>query len=261
MILKPMRAFLIRRYLLHVLSRPNSWARAQKPPRILGVYKQSKILRHQLERFVSGLELRTQAARRGKAGRFHIWGWRPDFWCIKMDMSAANLGGRSIALGSDIQLFSPEHLPIDQYWLAQRKDLTAHTGAEYCMCLDIFDLKSSYLSFAIQLPTGSRRRLMDTGVLICRARINFETELHTHLRLNIPELDNLSLQADTHHREDGEFSWEFRLWPLKLSADSDAPLWIDLIFEAPRYTQIQIIDFNLYTEDGYFERSADVALH
>ncbi|MBL6608753.1 MAG: hypothetical protein ISP36_04290 [Rhodobacteraceae bacterium] len=176
-------------------------------------------------------------------------------------MSAANLGGRSIALGSDIQLFSPEHLPIDKYWLAQRKDLTAHTGAEYCMCLDIFDLKSSYLSFAIQLPTGSRRRLMDTGVLICRARINFETELHTHLRLNIPELDNLSLQADTHHREDGEFSWEFRLWPLKLSADSDAPLWIDLIFEAPRYTQIQIIDFNLSTEDGYFERSADVALH
>ena len=79
------------------------------------------------------------------------------------------------------------------------------------MCLDIFDLKSSYLSFAIQLPTGSRRCLMDTGVLICRARINFETELHTHLRLNIPELDNLSLQADTHHREGSELSWEFRL--------------------------------------------------
>ena len=218
-------------------------------------------MRHQFERFVSGLELRLQAARRGKAGGFHIWGWRPDFWCIKMDMSAASLGGRSIALGSDIQLFSQEHLPIDQYWLAQRKDLTAHTGAEYCMCLDIFDLKSSYLSFAIQLPTGSRRCLMDTGVLICRARINFETELYTHLRLNIPELDNLSLQADMHHREDGEFSWEFRLRPLKSSADSDAPLWIDLIFEAPRYTQIQIIDFNLSTEDGYFERSADVALH
>ena len=206
-----MRAFLIRRYLLHVLSRPNSWARAQKPLRILGIYKQFKILRHQLERFVSGLELRLQAARRGKAGGFHIWGWRPDFWCIKMDMSAANLGGRSIALGSDVQSYSPEHLPIDQYWLAQRKDLTAHTGAEYCMCLDIFDLKSSYLSFAIQLPTGSRRRLMDTGVLICRARINLETELHTHLRLNIPELDNLSLQADTHHREGSELSWEFRL--------------------------------------------------
>ena len=102
---------------------------------------------------------------------------------------------------------------------------------------------------------------MATGVLICRARINFETELHTHLRLNIPELDKLSLQADTHHREDGEFSWEFRLRPLKLSADSDAPLWIDLIFEAPRHTQIQIIDFNLSTEDGYFERSADVASH
>ena len=177
----------------------------------MGVCKQSKTLRHQLERFVSGLELRLQAARRVKAGGFHIWGWSPDFWCIKMDMSAANLGGRSIALGSDIQLFSPEHLPIDQYWLAQRKDLTAHTGAEYCMCLDIFDLKSSYLSFAIQLPTGSRRRLMDTGVLICRARINLETELHTHLRLNIPELDNLSLQADTHHREGSELSWEFRL--------------------------------------------------
>ena len=206
-----MRAFLIRRYLLHVLSRPNSWARAQKPPRIWGVYKQSKILRHQFERFVSGLELRLQAALRGKAGGFHIWGWRPDFWCIKMDMSAASLGGRSIALGSDIQLFSQEHLPIDQYWLAQRKDLTAHTGAEYCMCLDIFDLKSSYLSFAIQLPKGSRRHLMDTGVLICRARINLETELHTHLRLNIPELDNLSLQADTHHREGSELSWEFRL--------------------------------------------------
>ena len=174
MILKPMRAFLIRRYLLHILSRPNSWARAQKPARILGVYKQSKILRHQLERVVSGLELRLQAARRGKAGGCHIWGWRPDFWCIKMDMTAANLEGRSIALGSDIQLFSQEHLPIDQYWLAQRKDLTAHTGAEYCMCLDIFDLKSSYLSFAIQLPTGSRRRLMDTGVLICRARINLK---------------------------------------------------------------------------------------
>ena len=108
---------------------------------------------------------------------------------------------------------------------------------------------------------GRPGRLMETGVLIYRARLNFETELHTHLRLNIPELDDLSLQADTHHREDGEFSREFRLRPLKLSADSDAPLWIDLIFEAPRYTQIQIIDFNLSTEDGYFERSADVALH
>ena len=99
------------------------------------------------------------------------------------------------------------------------------------------------------------------GVLICRARINFETELHTHLRLNIPELDDLFLQADTHHREDGEFSWEFRLRPLKLSADSDAPLWIDLIFEAPRYTQTQIIDFNLSTEEGSLERSVDVASH
>mgnify|MGYP000846252830 FL=1 len=178
-----------------------------------------------------------------------------------MDMRAANLGGRSIALGKNIQLFSPEHLQIDQYWLSQRKDLSAQTGAGYCVCLDIFDIKSSFLSFAIQLPMGSRRRLMETGVLICRARINFETELHTHLRLNIPELDDLSLQADTHHREDGEFSWEFRLRPLKLSADSDAPLWIDLIFEAPRYTQIQIIDFNLSTEEGSLERSADVASH
>jgi hypothetical protein len=260
-ILKPMRAFLIRRYLFYVLSRPNSWLRAQKTPRIWGVYKQSKILRHQLERFVSGLELRLQTARRGKVSGPDIWGWRPDFWCTKMDMGAANLGGRSIALGKNIQLFSPEHLQIDQYWLSQRKDLSAQTGASYCVCLDIFDIKSSFLSFAIQLPMGSRRRLMETGVLICRARINFETELHTHLRLNIPELDDLSLQADTHHRKDGEFSWEFRLRPLKLSADSDAPLWIDLIFEAPRYTQIQIIDFNLSTEEGSLERSADVASH
>ena len=102
---------------------------------------------------------------------------------------------------------------------------------------------------------------MDMAVLICRARINFETELHTHLRLNIPTLDNLSLQADTHHREDSTFSWAFRLRPLKLSADSDTPLWIDLIFEAPRYTQIQIIDFKLSTEDRYFEGSVDVASH
>ncbi len=54
---------------------------------------------------------------------------------------------------------------------------------------------------------GSRRRLMETGVLICRARMNFETELHRHLRLNIPELENLSLQADTRYCDDGEFSW------------------------------------------------------
>ena len=72
-------------------------------------------------------------------------------------------------------------------------------------------------------------------------------------------MNNLSLQADTHHREDGQFSWAIRLRPLKLSADSDTPLWIDLIFEALRYMQIQIIDFKVYTEDGYFEGSADVA--
>ena len=124
-----MRAFLIRRYLFYVLSRPNSWLRAQKTPRIWGVYKQSKILRHQLERFVSGLELRLQTARRVKASGPDIWGWRPDFWCTKMDMGAANLGGGSIALGSNIQLFSLGHLQIDQYWLSQRNDLTAQTGA------------------------------------------------------------------------------------------------------------------------------------
>jgi hypothetical protein len=109
-ILKPMRAFLIRRYLFYVLSRPNSWLHAQKTLRIWGVYKKSKILRHQLERFVSGLELRLQTARRRKASGPDIWGWRPDFWCTKMDMRAANLDGRSIALGKNIQLFSPEHL-------------------------------------------------------------------------------------------------------------------------------------------------------
>jgi hypothetical protein len=98
-ILKPMRAFLIRRYLFYVLSRLDSWLRAQKTPRIWRIYKQSKILRHQLERFVSSLELRLQTARRGKASGPDIWGWRPDFWCTKMDMRAANLGGRSIALG------------------------------------------------------------------------------------------------------------------------------------------------------------------
>ena len=124
-----MRVFLIRRYLFYVLSRPNSWACAQKTPRIWGVYKQSKILRHQLERFVSGLELRSQTARRGKASGPDIWGCRPDFWCTKMDMGAANLGGGSIALGSNIQLFSLGHLQIDQYWLSQRNDLTAQTGA------------------------------------------------------------------------------------------------------------------------------------
>jgi len=67
--------------------------------------------------------------------------------------------------------------------------------------------------------------------------------------------------VDTHHREDGKFSWEFRLRPFKLSVDFDAPLWIDLIFEAPRYTQIQIIYFNLSSEEGSLERSADVASH
>ena len=123
-----MRAFLIRRYLLHVLSRPNSWARAQKPPRILGVYKQSKILRHQLERFVSGLELRLQAARRGKAGGFHIWGCCPDFWCTKMDMSAANLGGRSIALGSDIQFLAQSICQLINIGLSRKRFNRSHRG-------------------------------------------------------------------------------------------------------------------------------------
>ena len=113
-----MRAFLIRRYLFYVLSRSNSWLRAQKTPRIWGVYRQSKILRRQLERFVSGLELWLQTARRGKASGPDIWGWCPDFWCTKMDMRAANLGDRSIALGKNIQLFSLEYLQIDQYWFS-----------------------------------------------------------------------------------------------------------------------------------------------
>ena len=76
----------------------------------MGVYKQSKILRHQLERFVSGLELRLQTARRWKASGPDIWGWHPDFWCTKMDVGVANQRGRSIALDENIQLFSPEHL-------------------------------------------------------------------------------------------------------------------------------------------------------
>lgn len=78
-------------------------ARTHKSPRIWEVYKQSKILRHQLERSVSGLELRLQSARRGKAGVSNI-----------------------------LEVAS-------RYWLAQRKDLTAHTGAQYYVCLDIFD--------------------------------------------------------------------------------------------------------------------------
>ena len=71
-----------------------------------------------------------------------------------MDMSAANLGGRSIALGSDIQLFSPEYLPIDQYWLAQRKDFTAHIGAPGIACVWIF----STLKAVIYLARSNCRR-------------------------------------------------------------------------------------------------------
>ena len=95
----------------------------------MGVYKQSKILRHQLERFVSGLKLRLQTARRGKVSGPDIWGWHPDFWCTKMDVRVANQRGISIALSENIQLLSPEHLQIDQYWLSQRNDLSAQTGA------------------------------------------------------------------------------------------------------------------------------------
>ena len=73
--------------------------REYKSPRIWEVYKQSKILRHQLERFVSGLELRLQSARRGKAGFSDILGVASRFLVHKNVREGCKSGRQKHCLG------------------------------------------------------------------------------------------------------------------------------------------------------------------
>ena len=81
--------------------------RAHKAPRIWEVKNQSKILRHQLERFVSGLELRLQSARRGKAGVSDILGVASRFLVHKNVREGCKSGRQKHHLGFKHPLVLP----------------------------------------------------------------------------------------------------------------------------------------------------------
>lgn len=162
------------------------------------------------------------------------WAWRPGPWggAVGSTDPVANAAD----LGCNVRLFhdaAQGEVRLDRG--------TDDTGAMHPLQLGLDGFDGGFLSLAIALPKGALAGLERRHLLGLDLAWTARDMLRAYARLNLKQGPNSeTLLRDL--PQYGVTSTEFDLWPLGIEPERVDTGWIDLIFEAPLPTRIEIRD-------------------
>nr|WP_306467284.1 DUF6478 family protein [Limimaricola sp. G21655-S1] len=162
------------------------------------------------------------------------WAWRPGPWggAVGSTDPVAN----ATDLGCNVRLF--HDAAQGEVWLDRGTD---DTGAMHPLQLGLDGFDGGFLSLAIALPKGTLAGLERRHLLGLDLAWTARDMPRAYARLNLKQGPN----SETLLRDlprDGVSGTEFDLWPLGIEPERVDTGWIDLIFEAPLPTRIEIRD-------------------
>lgn len=168
------------------------------------------------------------------------WSWRPEIWRDTLEMQDMSDGASTTKLGKEIKLFHD----------GTASDLTLHhlgnrreKGFAPCgLRFDVLDFRGSFLSLAMDLPKGAVNGLKRNHILRVALTVEVSYPLAVFARLNIRHGPNTEQILRAFPMGQIETIAEFDLAYADLHEKRIESAWVDLIFEAPRMTQITLRD-------------------
>ncbi|SDJ69990.1 DUF6478 family protein [Aliiruegeria lutimaris] len=172
------------------------------------------------------------------------WSWRPDFWRIAADPPGVAGVASGTVVGPGVAMF--HDCPLQEITFRQLRNRGATDLAPFGLNMDVFRFEGSFLSLAVDLPREAVAGLTRRHLIGLHAAFRFERPLEIFARLNIrngPNTDQLVLEIAKGSKERNV---EFDLAYSELNEKRIESAWLDLIFEAPQMSQIEIRDLTMY---------------
>ncbi len=169
------------------------------------------------------------------------WTWCPSFWNGPLTPSGVAQVESGARLSSDTALF--HDCSLNDITLRQTRD---PSSSRFEARIETLDFSGSYISMAIDLPTGATAGLTASHIISCNAFIEMERTIEVYARLNLgfgPNVESLIVKRDPNSVDE---AFEFDLSSATLDESRLDRAWIDLIFDAPAYNQISIKGVTLH---------------
>lgn len=216
------------------------------PGRIRGLTDEALALRASLNRFLMRGD-RLAAVSRAALEAMPLpggtdWRWRPGFMAgqisprgIAAPEAGTRLGDRA-AVWHDC---AEQALILEQVQNPRATDLSP-----YGLRLEVFGFTGSFLSISIDLPTQALDGLTRNHILRLETTLAVERPINVYARLNIghgPNTDELlQLLRGQERGLQSQQVVEFDLAYTELNEKRLEKIWLDLIFEAPRMSAVEM---------------------
>jgi hypothetical protein len=168
------------------------------------------------------------------------WSWRPELWCGPLPVQGISSVANKSMLGREVTLF--HDCTQSELTLRQLRNTSAEDLAAYGLRLDVFRFDGSYLSLVIDLPPSAAHNLKRKHLIRFDGIVELERPLEIFARLNVQHGPNTEQIVRELPLNDRELVVEFDLAYTKLNEKRVEKLWIDLIFENPDMSQVNLRD-------------------
>lgn len=170
------------------------------------------------------------------------WCWHPDLlaWQLASPGIIAPESGQKLGEGVALWHDCPDRALI----LRQSPNPDAADLARYGLIFEVTGFAGSYLSLSVDLPEAALRGLSVSHILRLDLGVLLDQPIRAYARLNVshgPNIEELLRElplGETGHA--GSISIEFDLADTEMNENRLGKIWLDLIFENPRMTTIDL---------------------
>ncbi|KGJ04854.1 hypothetical protein IT41_09340 [Paracoccus halophilus] len=230
----------------------DQWARLSDnaetmgPARLRQLRDEALSLRASLDRFMIRADRRA-AASRAALDALHLpggtdWRWRPGFMAGRISPRGAARPEPGTRLGDGAAIWhdcAERALILEQVVNPGATDLSP-----FGMRLEVFGFTGSFLSVAVDMPADALAGLSRSHILRLEAGFVVERPIRVYARLNIghgPNIDEVTQQfrafeAGLHSQQIVEFDLAYT----QMNEKRLEKIWLDLIFEAPRMSAVEL---------------------
>ena len=119
---------------------------------------------------------------------------------------------------------------------------TPGAAARFGLVIDTTDFTGSYLSVSLALPAAALSGMTSQSLFRAAFDLSMDRPLSAYVRLNVRHGPNTEQLVRALDLERGQMAEEFDLFYADLLPETVSELWVDLIFERPELTRIDIRD-------------------
>lgn len=215
-----------------------------RPLALHGLRGQARAMRRQIDRVIHIADYRLTVPAMG-AGLPRLplgtdWSWRSDAWRGPLSKPGLIATTDRSRISDDLSLY--HDCPLGEVAVRQGRNSGDGDRAPFGMRIEVFGFRGSFLSLAATLPPEAVQGLKSRHLLRVDALIDADRPLPAYARLNVKHGPNVAQLVSEFPVRTGEVVVEFDLAYAKLDDSRIERAWLDLIFNDPSMTCIQLRD-------------------